>query len=304
MTRAAKISNVGAVLIPFVAFLAAIVLLWNSVVGPSDLVVLAVMYLLTGFGVTIGFHRMLTHRSFRTSKPVEYAFAVLGSMSVQGPVINWVADHRKHHAHTDEEGDPHSPHVADGHGSGVRGMLHGLFHAHIGWLMTEHGQARRTKYARDLMEDPGMRSIHRAFVPIVLTGFALPALLGFLLTGGEVAGALTGLLWGGFVRVFLLHHVTWSINSICHVFGRRPFATDDHSTNVFWLALPSLGEAWHHNHHAFPRAAVHGLRRTELDPSGWVIGVMERAGLAWDVVRIAPERQQARLAATPATAGE
>jgi stearoyl-CoA desaturase (delta-9 desaturase) len=300
MTRAAKISNVGAVIVPFLAFLAAIVLLWNSVVGPSDLAVLAVMYLLTGFGVTIGFHRMLTHRSFQTSKPVEYAFAVLGSMSVQGPVINWVADHRKHHAHTDEEGDPHSPHVSDGHGAGVRGMLHGLFHAHIGWLMTEHGQARRTKYARDLMEDPGMRSIHRAFVPIVLTGFALPALLGFALSGGEVAGALTGLLWGGFVRVFLLHHVTWSINSICHVFGRRRFATDDHSTNVFWLALPSLGEAWHHNHHAFPRAAVHGLRRTELDPSGWVIGVMERFGLAWDVVRIAPERQTARLSDAPA----
>jgi stearoyl-CoA desaturase (Delta-9 desaturase) len=300
MTRAAKISNVGAVVVPFLAFLAAIVLLWNSVVGPSDLVVLAVMYLLTGFGVTIGFHRMLTHRSFQTSKPVEYVFAVLGSMSVQGPVINWVADHRKHHAHTDEEGDPHSPHLDDGHGSGVRGMLHGLFHAHIGWLMTEHGQARRTKYARDLMEDPGMRSIHRAFVPIVLSGFALPAMLGFALTGGEVAGALTGLLWGGFVRVFLLHHVTWSINSICHVFGRRRFATDDHSTNVFWLALPSLGEAWHHNHHAFPRAAVHGLRRTELDPSGWVIGVMERLGLAWDVVRIAPERQRARLSDAPA----
>ena len=304
MTRTARISNVGAVLIPFVAFIAAIVLLWNSIVGPSDLVVLAVMYLLTGFGVTIGFHRMLTHRSFRTSKPVEYVFAVLGSMSVQGPVINWVADHRKHHAHTDEEGDPHSPHVADGHGSGVRGMLYGLFHAHIGWLMTEHGQARRTKYARDLMEDPGMRSIHRAFVPIVLTGFALPALLGFALTGGEVAGALTGLLWGGFVRVFLLHHITWSINSICHVFGRRRFATDDHSTNVFWLAVPSLGEAWHHNHHAFPRAAVHGLRRTEIDPSGWVIGAMERLGLAWDVVRIAPERQQARLATAAVTAAE
>jgi stearoyl-CoA desaturase (Delta-9 desaturase) len=300
MTRAAKISNVGAVVVPFLAFLAAIVLLWNSVVGPSDLVVLAVMYLLTGFGVTIGFHRMLTHRSFQTSKPVEYVFAVLGSMSVQGPVINWVADHRKHHAHTDEEGDPHSPHLDDVHGSGVRGMLHGLFHAHIGWLMTEHGQARRTKYARDLMDDPGMRSIHRAFVPIVLSGFALPAMLGFALTGGEVAGALTGLLWGGFVRVFLLHHVTWSINSICHVFGRRRFATDDHSTNVFWLALPSLGEAWHHNHHAFPRAAVHGLRRTELDPSGWVIGLMERLGLAWDVVRIAPERQRARLSDAPA----
>ncbi len=293
MTRTARISNVAAVMVPFVAFVAAIVLLWNRIVGPADLAVLALMYLLTGFGVTIGFHRMLTHRAFRTSKPVEYVFAVLGSMAVQGPVINWVADHRKHHAHTDEEGDPHSPHVGD-HGDGVRGMLEGLFHAHVGWLVIEHGQARRTKYARDLVEDPGMRRIQRAFVPIVAAGLALPAALGWLLTG-ELAGALTALLWGGFVRIFLLHHVTWSINSVCHFFGRRRFATDDHSTNVFWLALPSLGEAWHHNHHAFPRAAVHGLRWAEIDVSGWVIGAMERLGLAWDVVRITPERQRARL---------
>jgi stearoyl-CoA desaturase (delta-9 desaturase) len=173
-------------------------------------------------------------------------------------------------------------------------MLSGLFHAHVGWLVTEHGQARRTKYARELMEDPGMRRINGAFVPIVAAGLALPAALGWLLTG-ELAGALTGLLWGGFVRVFLLHHVTWSINSVCHFFGRRRFATEDHSTNVFWLALPSLGEAWHHNHHAFPRAAVQGLRPAEIDVSGWVITAMERLGLVWDVVRITPERQRARL---------
>jgi stearoyl-CoA desaturase (Delta-9 desaturase) len=294
MTRAAKIANVGAVVVPLVAFVAAIVLLWNRVVGPTDLALMAVMYVLAGFGVTIGFHRMLTHRAFQTSKPVEYLFAVLGSLSVQGPVINWVADHRKHHAHADEEGDPHSPHV--GHGEGVRGVLAGLFHAHVGWLVTDQGQARRSKYAKDLMEDRGMRKVHRAFPLIVLAGLAIPALLGGLLTGSW-AGALTGLLWGGLVRVFLLHHVTWSINSICHFFGRRRFETEDESTNVFWLALPSLGEAWHHNHHAFPRSAVHGLGRFELDPSGWVITAMEKLGLVWDVVRISPDRQQQKLAA-------
>jgi stearoyl-CoA desaturase (delta-9 desaturase) len=296
MSRAARISNIAAVVLPFVAFLGAIVLLWNRVVGTTDLIVMAVMYALAGFGVTVGFHRMLTHRAFQTSKPVEYLFAVLGSLSVQGPVINWVADHRKHHAHTDEEGDPHSPHV--GHGEGVRGMLAGLYHAHIGWLFIEHGQARRNKYAKDLMEDPGMRKIHKAFPMIVLAGLLTPAVAGFALSGGQVKYALTGLLWGGFVRVFLLHHITWSINSICHFFGSRRFATDDQSTNVFWLAIPSLGEAWHHNHHAVPRSAVHGLRRFEPDPSAWVIGAMEKLGLVWDVVRITPERQQAKLEAT------
>jgi stearoyl-CoA desaturase (delta-9 desaturase) len=294
MTRTARIANVGAVVVPFVAFVAAVVLLWNEIVAWHDLVVLAVMYLLTGFGVTIGFHRMLTHRSFRTSKGLERVFAVLGQMSVQGPVINWVADHRKHHAHTDEEGDPHSPHT--GHGEGVRGVLAGLVHAHVGWLVTEHGQARRSKYAKDLLEDPGMRRIHALFLPTVALSLLLPAALGFVLSGFAAAGALTGLLWGGLVRIFLLHHVTWSINSVCHFWGTRRFAVDDHSTNVFWLALPSLGEAWHHNHHAFPRSAVHGLRRIEPDPSAWVIAAMERLGLAWDVVRITPERQRARLA--------
>jgi stearoyl-CoA desaturase (delta-9 desaturase) len=294
MTRAAKIANVGAVIVPFLAFVTAIVLLWNRIVGPTDLALMAVMYVVAGLGVTIGFHRMLTHRSFRTSKPIEYLFAILGSLSVQGPVINWVADHRKHHAHTDEEGDPHSPHI--GHGEGVRGVLAGLFHAHVGWLITDQGQARRRKYAKDLMEDPGMRTIHKAFPLIVLAGLAIPTVLGWLLTG-TWQGALTGLLWGGLVRVFLLHHVTWSINSICHFFGRRRFETDDESRNVFWLALPSFGEAWHHNHHAFPRSAVHGLGRFELDPSAWVITAMEKLGLIWDVVRITPDRQQQKLAA-------
>jgi stearoyl-CoA desaturase (delta-9 desaturase) len=298
MNRFERYANLTAVILPFVAFAAAIVLLWNRAVGPTELAILAVFYLAGGFGVTIGFHRLLTHRSFQTHKWVEYLLAVFGSMTLQGPVISWVADHRKHHAHTDQEGDPHSPHT--GHGGGLRGALHGLWYAHVGWLWHTQGQASRRRYARDLMEDRGMRAIQRAFPLLVLASFALPFAAGYALTG-TLAGALAGLLWGGLVRIFLLHHVTWSINSVCHFFGRRRFEVDDESTNVFWLALPSLGEAWHHNHHAFPRSAKHGLRWWEVDVSAGVIALMERLGLAWQVTRIDSERQRSRLAgAAPA----
>lgn len=288
MTRVEKTANLGAVVVPFAATVAAVALLWNSLVSPADLAIAATMYLLTAISITVGFHRLLTHRSFQTSKPVEYAFAVLGSMAVQGPVISWVADHRKHHAHTDEEGDPHSPHV--GHGDGVRGVLAGLWHAHSGWLMSTQGRADWKRYAPDLYEDRGMRLIGRRFVPLVVASLAIPALAGYLVSGTP-AGAATGLLWGGLVRIFFVHHITWSVNSVCHFLGSRRFETDDRSTNVFWLSLPSLGESWHHNHHAFPRSAVHGLRRWELDPSALVIATMEKLGLAWNVVRISPERQ-------------
>jgi stearoyl-CoA desaturase (delta-9 desaturase) len=293
MTKTEKVANLGAVILPFVATLAAIALLWNRLVSARDLEIAAVMYLLTAIGITVGFHRLLTHHSFQTSKPTEYTFAVLGSMAVQGPVISWVADHRKHHAHTDEEGDPHSPHV--GHDGGVRGVLAGLWHAHSGWLMSTQGRADWKRYAADLYEDRGMRTISRQFIPLVLASLAIPALAGYAVSG-TFAGAATGLLWGGMVRIFFVHHVTWSVNSICHYFGTRRFDTDDHSTNVFWLALPSLGESWHHNHHAFPRSAVHGLRRWEIDPSALIIGAMEKLGLAWNVVRISPERQAQRAA--------
>jgi stearoyl-CoA desaturase (delta-9 desaturase) len=293
MTKLEKLANLGAVAIPFLATVAAIVLLWNSWVSTADLAIAAVMYLSTAVGITVGFHRLLTHRSFQTSKPVEYALATLGSMAVQGPVISWVADHRKHHAHTDEEGDPHSPHL--GHAGGLRGVGAGLWHAHSGWLMSTQGRADWRRYAADLCEDRGMRLISRQFVPLVLLTLLLPTLAGYLVSG-TLAGAATGLLWGGLVRIFLVHHVTWSVNSVCHYFGTRRFHTDDRSTNVFWLALPSLGESWHHNHHAFPRSAVHGLRRWELDPSALVITTMERLGLAWNVVRISPERQAQRMA--------
>ena len=209
-------------------------------------------------------------------------------------MISWVADHRKHHAHTDEEGDPHSPHV--GHGAGFKGAMRGLTFAHFGWLMSTQGTAEKRKYAKELLEDPGMRWISRHFLAIILAGLAVPAILGSALHGWTLAGAATGFLWGGLVRVFLLHHVTWSINSVCHCMGTRRFEVDDESRNVFWLALPSLGEAWHHNHHAFPRAAVHGLNRFELDPTGWLVRGMKHAGLAWDVVEIGPERQSQKLA--------
>ncbi|MEJ7788616.1 MAG: acyl-CoA desaturase, partial [Thermoleophilaceae bacterium] len=289
MTRLARNANIGAVLVPFLAFLAAVPLLWNDLIGPSDLAILAGLYLASAFGITIGYHRMLTHRAFETYRPVKYLFAILGSMAVQGPVIGWVADHRKHHAHTDEEGDPHSPHV--GHGSGLRG----LYHAHMGWLFETNGVADSKRYARDLLEDRGMRFISRNFLLWVALGLAIPFGLGYAFTG-TLSGALTALLWGGLVRIFFLHHVTWSINSICHFVGERRFETDDKSTNVFWLALPSLGEAWHHNHHAFPRAAQQGLRWWEIDISALVIRAMRRLRLAWNVVLISPERQRERLA--------
>ena len=303
MTRAEKAFNIAGVVIPFAGVLVAIVVFWNQYVSVTDLAIMAGMYLFTAAGITIGYHRLLTHRSFQTPKAVEYFFAFLGSMAVQGPVIAWVADHRKHHAFSDAEGDPHSPHTT--HADGAKGVLQGLYHAHIGWLWSDWGRADWQKYAPDLNEDKVMVAMSRVYVPFVILTFGLPGLIGYLVTG-TWEGALTGFLWGGLVRIFFLHHVTWSINSICHFSGKRRFEVEDYSTNVFWLALPSLGEAWHHNHHAFPRSAVHGLNRWELDPSAGVIRAMEKLGIAKNVVRISPERQQARLiggeAAAPAQA--
>ena len=293
MSKIEKYANLVAVLVPFAAFGVAVVLLWNDLVGPTDLAIFAGLYLFSAFGITIGYHRLLTHRSFDAPRPVRYALAIMGQTAVQGPVVDWVADHRKHHAFADEEGDPHSPHL---HGGGFKGALHGLYHAHVGWLFLTQGQADRRRYARDLMDDPTMKRISKAFLWNAVGGIALAFLLGLAITG-SVEGGLTALLWGGLVRIFFVHHITWSINSICHFFGRRRFALDDHSTNVFWLALPSLGESWHHNHHAFPRSAVHGLRWWEIDVTGLVIMAMKRVGLARDVVTVSPEKQAERLAA-------
>jgi stearoyl-CoA desaturase (delta-9 desaturase) len=293
MTRKDRNMNIGGVAVPFAGLLAAVPLLWNRAVGPLDLALLTGGYALTGLGITVGFHRLLTHRSFETYRPVKYVFAVLGTMAVQGPVTHWVADHRKHHTFTDADGDPHSPHV--GHEPGLRGVLHGLWHAHAGWLFETGDRAEPERYARDMLEDPGMRLINRAFIPIVSLGLLVPFALGWLL-GGGLAAALTGLLWGGLVRIFLLHHVTFSINSLCHFLGRRRFETADRSTNVPWLSVLSFGESWHHNHHAFPRSASHGLRWWEIDVGAIAIRTLERLGLAWNVVRIPRERQLAKVA--------
>ena len=288
MSRLEKYANLAAVAVPFLAFAVAVVLLWQTAVGPLDLALLGGMYVFTALGITVGFHRLLAHRSFAGPSALRYAFAVLGSMAVQGPVLDWVADHRKHHQFTDKEGDPHSPHTHES-------MWRGLLYAHMGWLMDTNGQASKRRYARDLLEDPGMRRINRLFGVWVLLGLLIPFALGWAISGALVGG-LTALLWGGLVRVFLLHHITWSINSVCHFAGTRRFRTPDESRNVAWLALPSLGESWHHNHHAFPRSSAMGLRWYELDVSALVIRTLAAVGLAREVVTVDPERQRKKLA--------
>ena len=279
--------------IPFLLLALAAWQVWDQALHLRDLAILAVAYVITALGITVGFHRLLTHRSFKTSAALRGVLAAIGSAAIEGPVISWVADHRKHHAFSDEPGDPHSPHV--GHGGGWRGALRGLFHAHLGWLFIHTERGSKQRFAPDLIKDRAVRMVDRTFLLWAVAGLAIPFAAGYLLGGTLVAG-LTALLWGGAVRVFLVHHVTYSINSVCHVFGRRRFATTDESRNVFWLALPTMGEAWHNNHHAFPTSAAHGLRGWELDPSAGVIWTLERLGLAWDVVRITPERQAVKAA--------
>jgi stearoyl-CoA desaturase (delta-9 desaturase) len=280
--------------VPVLALGVAVWQAWDGLLRPSDLIVFSIVYVLTGLGVTVGFHRLLTHRSFKAGPLVRGILAALGSAAIEGPPIAWVADHRKHHAFSDRPGDPHSPHVD--HGVGWAGALRGLLHAHVGWLFRHDQRGARARYAPDLLADRTIRFVDRTFVLWALAGLAVPFGLGVAI-GGSVRAGLTGLLWGGAVRLFVLHHVTFSINSICHVFGRRRFGTPDESRNVFWLALLSFGESWHNNHHAFPTSACHGLGRWQLDPSALVIRGLEACGLAWDVVRVSPERQ--RKAALP-----
>jgi stearoyl-CoA desaturase (delta-9 desaturase) len=267
--------------------------LWGEALGTSDLVVFAVMYVATGLGVTVGFHRLFTHRSFKAKRGVRVVLAILGSMAIEGPVIAWVADHRKHHAFSDRFGDPHSPHVEHGHGVG--GVLRGLVHAHVGWLFIHTHRGRKARYAPDLLGDPDIARVDRQFILWALAGLLIPFVLGALI-GGSLFAGLTGLLWGGLVRMLVLHHVTYSINSLCHFFGRRPFVTGDESRNLAWLAPLSFGEAWHNAHHAFPTSARHGLGRGELDISAGVIAALERLGLAWDVVRVSPSRIESKRA--------
>jgi stearoyl-CoA desaturase (Delta-9 desaturase) len=294
MDRMHKLINLVGIGLPVAGLAAAVALLWNHGVGPTALAILAVGYVLTGVGITVGYHRLFTHRAFETFPAVRYFLAVLGQMGVEGDVVTWVADHRKHHQFSDRPGDPHSPH-AD-FGDGPLEALKGLWHAHTGWIFSGVGRADRDRYAKDLVRDRGLRLIARLFVPTVLVSLALPALAGWLLIGGWY-GFVSGLVWGGAVRIFLLHHVTWSINSICHFWGSRRFESRDESRNVWWLSWLSFGESWHNNHHAFPSSAFHGLRRFEIDPGGWLIWMLEKCGLAWRVVRIAPQRQAGKLAA-------
>jgi stearoyl-CoA desaturase (delta-9 desaturase) len=327
--------TVFAVVLPFAGFLAALWLLWGGAVTGRDLAILAVAYILVGFGVTIGFHRMLTHRSFEAKPWVRATLAILGSMSVQGAVIHWVADHRRHHAFTDEEGDPHSPHTHEG--EGWRAVLTGLWHSHMGWLFEGQRTSAR-RYAPDLRKDSTIRWVDKLFPVWALLGLLLPALAGFAISGGSLFAAFTAFVWAGLVRVFLLHHATWSVNSICHMYGRRPFAIKDESRDnwlvaLVWgglvrifvlhhatwsvnsichmygskpfaiedesrdnwmVAMVSLGEGWHHSHHAFPTSAQHGLNRAQLDPSYAVIRGLEKLGLVWNVKRPSDERVEAK----------
>ncbi|HST38720.1 MAG TPA: acyl-CoA desaturase [Conexibacter sp.] len=304
MTRPARIYNLLAVFLPVLGILAAIVLLWNKAVGWTDIAIMVGFYLFTGFGVTIGYHRLFTHRAFETSEPIRVLFAIAGSMAIEGSVITWVSDHRKHHAFADEDGDPHSPHL--GHDGGLKGAVHGLWHAQVGWLLDgdHHGRASAHRYAPDLIRDKPIRWVNKTFPLWVLLSLLLPALFGFVLTGFDPMGALTGFVWGGLVRIFLIHHVTWSVNSVCHYFGTRRFDTTDKSTNVIWLAIPSLGEAWHHNHHAFPTSASHGLKRWErlADPSALVIAGMEKLHLVWNVRTVSEEKQKSKEQGRPLAA--
>jgi stearoyl-CoA desaturase (Delta-9 desaturase) len=262
--------------------------LWDGLLHRSDLIVFAIMYVLTGLGITVGFHRLFTHRSFKTSRALRFVLAALGSAAIEGPVISWVADHRKHHAFSDREGDPHSPHVD--HGVGWRGALRGLAHAHVGWLFIHTQRGSRERYAPDLLADPVVAFVDRTFLVWALGGLAAAFGLGYAI-GGTWRAGLTGLLWGGAVRMLVLHHMTYSINSLCHFFGKRDYATEDHSRNLLWLALPTFGEAWHNNHHAFPTSASHGLSWRQPDPSAIAIRLLERVGLVWDVVRVDEQRR-------------
>jgi stearoyl-CoA desaturase (delta-9 desaturase) len=274
-------------IVPPVGLVAAAVLLWERAVHPGDVGLLVLFYLACGLGITAGFHRLFAHRAFVARRGVKIALAVLGTMAGHGPAIAWVAHHRRHHAFADEPGDPHSPHLLGG--TGRRAALRGLWFAHIAWRFRGDVEVEAFRYAADLLRDRDLRFVSRHFVAITLAGLLLPGLLGFALTGGP-NGAASAIVWAGLVRMFLGHHVTYAVNSLGHFAGPRRFATGDESRNVWWLALPTLGDAWHNNHHAFPTSARHGLRPLELDLTGLAIGAFARLGLASEVVRIPSER--------------
>jgi stearoyl-CoA desaturase (Delta-9 desaturase) len=274
---------------PLLGVVLAIALLWGTGISGLDLGLLVGLYAFTGFGITVGYHRLFTPRSFEAPAVLRGLFAVAGSMAVQGAIIEWVATHRRHHAYADEYGDPHSPHLVQD--TGIRGVLKGLWHAHVGWMVTPNGTVT-SRWAPDLEDEELLVTVDRWFPLLTVATFLAPAVLGGLITG-SLWGAFTGFVWGGLVRVFLLHHVTWSINSICHFFGEQPFETRDEATNNWPLSLLSFGESWHNNHHAFPTSARHGLLRGQLDPSWRVIRTLEQLRLARNV-RLPSARSIAR----------
>jgi len=270
-----RLASAAGVLVPFLGLIIAIYGLWGWGITWVELMLLLVMYIFAGLGVTVGYHRLFAHRSFEAVGPVKFLLAVLGSMAVQGPVLRWVAIHRRHHQHSDQAEDPHSPHH---YGGGVRGILAGFWHAHVGWIF-EDDYPKLHRYVRDLNSDSLTRITSRLFGVWVFVGLLIPAVLGGVLTG-TWTGALLGLLWGGFVRIFLGHHVTWSINSVCHLWGSRPYDRGDQSRNNLLFGVLGLGEGWHNNHHAFPSSARHGLKWWQLDMSYLVIRALELIGLA------------------------
>jgi stearoyl-CoA desaturase (Delta-9 desaturase) len=278
------------IVVPFLAVAAAVPVAWGGWLGWTDLAIMALMYWLTGHGITVGFHRLFTHKSYKPNRAVKVFWAIAGSMAIQGPVIRWVADHRKHHKFSDRDGDPHSPWR---YGNDLKALAKGFWYAHMMWLFNPE-QTPQRKYAPDLMKDGDIVRISRQFPIWVAVSLLLPALLGGLLTMSW-QGALTGFFWGSLVRVSLLHHVTWSINSICHTIGERPFLSRDKSANVWWLAIPSMGESWHNLHHADPTCARHGVLRGQLDTSARVIWLMEKLGWVRDVRWPVKERIEGKL---------
>ncbi|MBE1534058.1 acyl-CoA desaturase [Actinomadura algeriensis] len=280
--------------VPFLALFAAIPLAWGSFLGWTDVVLVAVFYVLSAGGITVGYHRYFTHGSFKAKRPLKIFLAVAGSMAMQGPVITWVADHRRHHKHSDKEFDPHSPWRF---GNDWKALAKGLVWAHYGWLF-DGDQTSKPRFAKDLLNDRDLTRIHRLFPALVGVSFLLPAALGGLITMSWT-GFLTALFWAGFVRISLVHHVTWSINSICHTFGKEDFQVRDKSRNVWWLAIPSLGESWHNLHHSDPTCARHGVLKGQIDISARIIQGFEKAGWAYGVRWPDEERLASRRTEQP-----
>jgi len=268
---------------PFLGLLGAVVLSWGWGFTWVELTLLASMYILTALGITVGYHRLFTHRSFETNRVVQVILSILGSMAFQGSLMRWVAVHRRHHQHSDRHGDPHSPHL---HGDGFVDTLRGWWHSHMGWMFAPD-PPDLLRYVTDLRQDRVLRLMSALFPVYVAVGLLIPTVLGGILTGSWM-GALLGLLWGGLARIFFLHHVTWCINSVCHLWGGRPYEVDDESRNNFVFGVLAMGEGWHNNHHAFQNSARHGFYWWQIDMSYWVIRGLAMLGLAWRVKLPAP----------------